>query len=191
VSRPPASPSASADSRGLALPLQLLVDRQGRVARWPTARCSGRRLRAAAERVIVSRTKIVLTIGHNPEEQLVAFVRGWFKHLARAEWDAALGMIDEPNTYGISWTRESITALVAETFGANTRFAAECGAPVFSDPDLATGRPHPSFGRFDAGGFWLNYDVPLNGEFSDLTAQFEFEPRHDRYAVILHDLHVL
>jgi hypothetical protein len=133
----------------------------------------------------------VLTIGQNPEEQLVAFARAWFKHLARAEWDAALGMIDEPNTYGIVWTRESITALVADTFGPETRFAAAFGPPVFSDPDSAKGHSHPSFGRLDAGGFWLDHDVPLNGAFSDLTAQFEFESRRDRYAVIVHDLRVL
>jgi hypothetical protein len=100
-------------------------------------------------------------------------------------------MIDEPNTYGIRWTREEITALVEDTFGPDTRFAAAVGAPVFTDPDSATGNPHPNFGRFAAGGFWLDHDVPLNGTFSDLTAQFEFQPRGDRYAAILHDLHVL
>jgi len=133
----------------------------------------------------------VLTIGQDPEEQLIGFARAWFKHLARAEWVAALGMIDEPNSYGTRWTRESITALVADTCGPDTRFAAEFGPPAFSDPDSAKGHPHPSFGKFDAGGFWLDYDVPLNGAFSDLTAQFEFAPRRDRYAAILHDLHVL
>jgi hypothetical protein len=124
----------------------------------------------------------VLAIAEDPEEQLVAFARTWFKHLARADWDAALAMIDEPNTYGIRWTRESIMALVADTMGPDSRF---------SDPDSAQGRPRPTFDRFDAGGFWLDHAVPLDGAFSDLTAQFEFEPRQDGYAVILHDLHVL
>lgn len=133
----------------------------------------------------------MLTIGENPEEQLVAFARTWFRHLARAEWDAALGMIDEPNTYGIRWTRKSITALIKDTFGPETRFAAAFGQPVFSDPDSAARDPHPNLGRLDAGGYWLDYNVPLNGEFSDLTAQFEFKPRQDGYAVVLHDLHVL
>jgi hypothetical protein len=133
----------------------------------------------------------VVSIGHNPEEQLVAFARTWFGLLARAEWEAALGTIDEPNIYGTRWTRETLTALVENTFGPETRFGAEFGAPVFTDPDLAKGHPHPNFGRFDAGGFWLDHDVPLNGAFSDLTAQFEFKPREDGYAAILHDLHVL
>jgi hypothetical protein len=134
---------------------------------------------------------VVLEIGDNPEGQLVAFARTWFGLLARGEWEAALGMLDEPNSYGIEWTRESITALVEETFGPETRFAKEFGPPALSDPDAATGDPHVTFGRLDAGGFWLDHDVPLNGVFSDLTAQFEFEPRRDGYAAILHDLHVL
>lgn len=133
----------------------------------------------------------MVIIGENPEEQLVAFARTWFRHLARAEWDAALAMIDEPNSYGIRWTQESITALLQDTFGPETRFAAEFGSPVFSDPDSAKGVPHPNFGRLNAGGYRLDYDVPLNGQFSDLTAQFEFEPRQEGYAAVLQDLHVL
>jgi hypothetical protein len=133
----------------------------------------------------------VLSISDKPEEELVAFARTWFGLLARAEWEAALSMIDEPNSYGIRWTRERITALLGDTFGPETRFAAEFGAPAFTDPEVAEGDPHANFGRFDAGGFWLDHDVPLNGAFSDLTAQFEFKPRENGYAAILHDLHVL
>jgi hypothetical protein len=133
----------------------------------------------------------VIAIGGNPEEQLIAFARGWFRLLTRGEWEAALAMLDEPNSYGIKWTRDMITTIVEDTFGPATRFAAQHGSPVFSDPDSAHGDPHPSFGRRDGGGYWLDYDVPLNGVFSDLTAQFEFEPRGEVFATILHDLHVL
>jgi len=37
----------------------------------------------------------------------------------------------------------------------------------------------------------LDYDVPLNGWYSDLTAQFEFNPRADGFAATLHDFHVM
>jgi len=97
----------------------------------------------------------VLAIGDDPGEQLVAFARTWFRLLARAEWEAALGMLDEPNAYGTRWTRATIVALVEDTFGPATRFAAEFGVPVFSDPDSVEGDPHPNFGRLDAGGYWL------------------------------------
>jgi hypothetical protein len=43
----------------------------------------------------------------------------------------------------------------------------------------------------DGSGFSLYHAVPLNGEWSDLTAQFEFLRRPNGLAVVLHDLHVL
>ena len=127
------------------------------------------------------------------EAQLIAFARTWFKLLAQGDWNAALAMLDEANSYGIRWTRDTITALVNETFGPDTHFALEFGSPTFSDPDLAHGSRdhHAHFGEFDGGGFWLDHNVPLNGHYSDLTAQFEFYPRADGYAAVLHDLHVM
>jgi hypothetical protein len=133
----------------------------------------------------------MIEIGDRPEAELVAVVRSWFARLARGEWDQALAMIDEPNTYGIRWTRDSIVSALLETFGPGTRFEAAYGAPTFSDPDSATGTAHHSFGTLNAGGFWLDHDVPLNGVYSDLTAQFEFLPRPGGFAVQLHGLHVL
>ena len=133
----------------------------------------------------------MIIIVDNPEAELIAFARTWFRLLARAEWEAALAMLDERNSYGIRWTSDSIITLLHETFGPDTRFAAEFGAPAFSDPDVANGTAHHSFGELDAGGFWLDHDVPLNGTFSDLTAQFEFHPRPTGYAAVLHDLHVM
>jgi hypothetical protein len=128
---------------------------------------------------------------NDPELQVIAFVRAWFKLLAQGNWDSALAMLDEPNSYGIRWTKESILALLHDTFGPTTHFAAEFGAPAISDPDLARGTADHSFGELDAGGFWLDHDVPLNGVFSDLTAQFEFHPRPNGYVAVLNDLHVL
>lgn len=128
---------------------------------------------------------------NDPEMQLISFARAWFKLLAQGKWDVALAMLDEPNSYSIRWTKERILALLQDPFGPTTHFATEFGTPAFSDPDLANGTAGHSFGKFDAGGFWLNHNVPLNGVFSDLTAQFEFHPRSNGYVAVLHDLHVL
>jgi hypothetical protein len=43
----------------------------------------------------------------------------------------------------------------------------------------------------DGSGYSVEHDVPLNGEWSDLTAQFEFVGKSPEFEVILHDLHVL
>jgi hypothetical protein len=63
---------------------------------------------------------------------------------------------------------------------------------VFTPVATARGRDHAHVGAFDDGsGYWVNHDVPLNGEYSDLTAQFEFRRRGNALAATLHDLHVL
>jgi hypothetical protein len=133
----------------------------------------------------------MVRLSDNPEAELVQFARTWFSHLARSNWDEALEMLDEPNCYGVVWTRQRILDLLEDTFGPETLFAREFGAPQFSLPGLATGRGFRSFGRYDDGSFWLDHDVPLNGSYSDLTAQFEFVPREEGFAAVLHDLHVM
>ena len=46
--------------------------------------------------------------------------------------------------------------------------------------------------KFDDGsGYSVEHDVPLNGEWSDLTAQFEFIEKGSEFEVILHDIHIL
>jgi hypothetical protein len=133
----------------------------------------------------------MLVLGAAPEPQLVRFVRSWLTLLARDEWDAALAMQDEPNGYGILWTKDRIVDLLRVECGPETSFAAEYGEPRFSDPDAATGTPTISFGRTQTGDYWLDHDIPLNGAFSDLTVQWEFLSRAGGYAAVLHDLHVM
>lgn len=102
-------------------------------------------------------------------------------------------MIDLPNAWGTTWTPESILKLVAETFSPDTRFGAtHPDGPAFTLVDETTRSDHVHLGSYEDGsGFWLDHDVPLNGEWSDLTAQFEFQKQPEGLAVVLIDLHVL
>ncbi len=43
----------------------------------------------------------------------------------------------------------------------------------------------------DGSGYSVEHVVPLNGEWSDLIAQFEFIGEFPKFEVILHDLHVM
>lgn len=79
-------------------------------------------------------------------------------------------------------------------FGPGTRFVTDHQeGPRFTSARTASGRERYTIGAFaDGTGFRLDYDVPLNGAFSDLTAPFEFFWRGPRrLAVQLHDLHVM
>jgi len=128
------------------------------------------------------------------ETNLVTWARDWFDLLAAGQLAEACGRLDEANHYGVVWTPETIFELVQQTFTPGTVFAREHpDGPRFTSPRTARGGERHHFGAFaDGSGFWLNYDVPLNGEFSDLTAQFEFHWRTARtLAARLHDLHVM
>lgn len=134
---------------------------------------------------------MITSLPPDPEPTLLAFARRWCTLLANDDWPSALAMIDEPNTHGIVWTRESILHLLNDTFSEDTVFAREHGAPFFSAPSEARGVERLHIGELADGGFWFDYEVPLNGWFSDLTAQFEAHPRAGGFAVLLHDLHVM
>ncbi len=124
---------------------------------------------------------------------MTEFVRGWFELLAQGRADLACGSLDQDGAQAVRWTAEAVLRLVHETFGPGTVFAAaHAEGPRFTAPADATGDPGLSLVAFtDGGGFAFDHSVPLNGAYSDLTAQFEFRWNGDRLAVTLHDLHVL
>ena len=128
-----------------------------------------------------------------PESVLLEWVRNWLDLLALGHLAEACARLDPPPDGGRRWTPEAITALVTETFGPGTRFRVDHPeGPVFTPVATARGRAHPHVGAFaDGSGYWVNHDVPLNGEYSDLTAQLEFIRQGDALAVVLHDLHVM
>jgi hypothetical protein len=128
----------------------------------------------------------------NPD-LLLTVVREWLRLLAMNKWDEASGMLDEPNCYGIRWTPQYIRYALDLTFGPSSRFrTAHPEGPQFTDPDSAGGTLHGDVVAFDDGrGFSANHDVPLNGAWSELTAQFEFLRRPGGLAVVLHDMHVM
>lgn len=127
------------------------------------------------------------------ERTLVAFVRNWFTLLAAGRSQEACNMIDEPNYYGIAWTPEQIQQVVAGAFGPQSRFRLRHPEGIrCTDPEeLSEGGNPEVYPSHDGGHYRFDHDVPLNGEWSDLTAQFEFHRRQKGYVVVLHDLHVL
>ncbi|MHB0961501.1 MAG: hypothetical protein ACYC0X_24210 [Pirellulaceae bacterium] len=126
-------------------------------------------------------------------DELIAFVRSWFDLLARGEVDKACALIDKPNSYGMRWTPETIIDLLFDCFGPGTVFASlHPEGPHFTAVFQTKGNARADVIPFsDGSGFSVEHDVPLNGEWSDLTAQFEFLGKSPEFEVILHDLHVL
>jgi hypothetical protein len=111
------------------------------------------------------------------------YVRSFFQLIAHGQWHSALAYLDLPSSYGRTWTQREIEKEL-ETYGSN--------GIAISSPTSTSGTPYTSTGVFnDGSGFWLDFSVPLNGNWSDLTAQFEFKKTTEGYAVALEDLHVM
>ena len=110
------------------------------------------------------------------------FAYDWFRLLARGEFAKAAAALDEPTSYGESWSAESIQQALQD-------YSADA---TVTDPSLLSPDRHRSLVTFSDGrGYSFDCSVPLAGEWSDLTAQFEFLRRPSGFAVILQDLHVL
>jgi hypothetical protein len=126
----------------------------------------------------------------NPETDILDFLNKWFKLLADDKFEQACAML-EPNSYGIVWTPDLIKKTVNEIFNPDSRFNIYYPeGPIFSNPyDLGRQRFEEVIETYD--GYAFDYDVPLNGEWSDLTAQFEFDKQSNGYSVVLHDLHIM
>jgi len=131
--------------------------------------------------------------GTPTDDELIAHIRQWLDLLADGRVADACSMLDEANVYGQAWSPAAIFELVNDTFRPGTRFRAEHpSGPSFSHVLTAVGDGRPSVVALaDNSGYSVEHDVPLNGAYSDLTAQFEFRWRDDALAFVLHDLHVL
>lgn len=128
-----------------------------------------------------------------PEKSILDFVKRWMKLLADDRLNEACDLLDEPNYYGFVWTPKLIKQTVHETFSPDTLFYQHHPeGPIFTDPyELKEQQNIEILELCERSGYYFAYDVPLNGEWSDLTAEFEFLKRPKGYAVVLDDLHVM
>ena len=136
----------------------------------------------------------MLDLSTSPDERIVTFVKDWLKMLSEGRLEEACDLLDKPDRHGRVWTPKAIKQEVAETFSPDTRFYLfHPEGPIFTDPyELEPQTNRKEIGEFsDKNGYWFDCDMPLNHEWSDLTAQFEFYKTPDGYASVLADLHVL
>lgn len=129
----------------------------------------------------------------NLNDEFIAFIQSWFDLLASGKVEQACAAIDKPNSYGIRRTPDKIFDVLTDNYGPGTVFASDHPeGPVFTSASNTKGKAGVDVVQFnDGSGFSVEHDVPLNGEWSDLTAQFEFLGKSPEFEVVLHDLHVL
>jgi hypothetical protein len=128
-------------------------------------------------------------------EDVLQVVRTWIGFLSQDKHDEAFEMLSYAPEE--SWTPELIRTLIAnygslEPLADGRTFRV---TSLDSIPALPEGRSRPYQdvewrGNKGIEG-WVHFDLPLNGEFSDLTAIFKIVRVNERFALELHTIHVL
>jgi hypothetical protein len=129
------------------------------------------------------------------EDDIVAFARRWSKLLAAGEFQAACDLLDEPRGGGVWWTPQLLRECIEiDHYGPGTIFSRlHPEGVIYSDPDVVemTSPSRHFGGQFGPDGYELCWDLPLNGEWSDITALFQLTRTPEGFLICLYDLHVM
>lgn len=124
-------------------------------------------------------------------------LRGWVNYHRHVVAKRALSVVIN-HLYRQFWRWMRQTAM--ELNGLRNQYKKYCMIYVGEDatffitePIELEGDGRPNLIMFDGlQGFAFDYDLLIDGKWSDLTVQFEFiKKSNGYYAVILHDIHVL
>lgn len=134
------------------------------------------------------------------DAEILAACRDWVQRVADGDLAGAIEMLHVPQRYEDPqrWTARSLEIYVgnygswdAMPDGRTWRITSPATA---ANPAGRTDfRPTADVARHDGDprSGSVDVDLPLNGEWSDLTALFEFEPVEDGIGLSLYDIHVL
>jgi hypothetical protein len=124
------------------------------------------------------------------DEEILRFIEAWVDDLARDDYEAAFRRTEHDPYY--QWTPELMRSVV-HGYG----LPHEPGDPVFrvTPRQSAQGKHVVRITREQiksyGPGLAVAYcNLPLNGEWSDLTASFLIKPCEDGSAVVLKEIHV-
>lgn len=122
----------------------------------------------------------------NHENIFRNFVRNWIRLLSIGKFEEAIKQIDAPNSYGFKWSAESIQKVLQDYIDKDETFS-------ITNPNEMEGDGKQNLIMFNGlQGFAFDYNLPIDGKWSDLTVQFEFiKKSKGYYVVILNDIHVL
>lgn len=122
-------------------------------------------------------------------EQVTKFIKDWTKLLSEGKYQEALDLLDQSanNKDNFVWTKEILKEVFLD-YGKIGRM------PIINDPYLMGKEGNfIDFFQYDDGSGWaVDYDIPLDGERGNLTAQFSFNKiSGEMYSIFLQELHVM
>jgi hypothetical protein len=134
-------------------------------------------------------------------ETILEGIKQWVGLLAQERYDEAVRWLYRPPTTGTIWTPSLLQSLVTnygltEPRGDGKTYRV---TPHAAAKRRRGGHPYRDVDWFPPGSAQVNrgvvaavtFDLPLNGEWSDVTAAFLIHKVNDRLLVELEDMHVL
>ncbi|GAB3532972.1 hypothetical protein GCM10027443_17550 [Pontibacter brevis] len=123
------------------------------------------------------------------KEQATKFIKDWTRLLSEGKFQEAIDLLDHSvnEKSDLVWTKETLKEAFLD-YGEIGRM------PIINDPYLMGSEGDIiDFYKYDDGSGWaVDYDIPLDGERGDLTAQFSFKKASgEMYSIFLQDLHAL
>jgi hypothetical protein len=134
------------------------------------------------------------------DEAILEGVRRWIDLLAAEQYDQAVRCLYQPSDMGQTWTPSLLKSLITNYGFIEPRTDGKTYR-VTSPSSTTLGRSHPyqdvewfphdsaQASRGVAG--FVTFDLPLNGEWSDVTATFLIHKVSGRLLLQLEDIHVL
>lgn len=118
----------------------------------------------------------------------------WLTLISQNNWDEAIAMLDMNPDWAIKWTEEKIREVVeVDVFGPDTIFWEEYGGEFrYNDPKNLPGDGRPGFLECThLKEYFLELEMPINEEWTDLTLTFEFTIESEDIKMLLKSIHVL
>jgi len=119
----------------------------------------------------------------NVELELKAYCQRWLLLLYQGDFEQANALISASNNYGARWGKQEITKSVIDYFDSDSNYQIQN-----TELSLCT----PEFLECEDGSFLYGFYLPVNGEITDLTVEFEFSRISDNeFSATINDIHVL
>jgi len=117
--------------------------------------------------------------------EFIEIVRNWIKLLSENRFEDACKFLGNSTDSEEPWNEDKLRRIIQD-YGESEQLQIENPYQM----DLAEERIE--FYEFeDKSGWIIEYDLPINREWSDLTAQFRFNKSDNGYDFQLVDIHVL
>lgn len=118
------------------------------------------------------------------DEQILSLVSEWVGLLAAEDYSGALEIVRS----GPQWTPDLLARVITNWGDSSVESRGPTRVTREADAD---GTPTRSVDRFANGLVRVWYDLPLDGEWSDLTATFEVQEEEEGLVLVLSDVHIM